>query len=128
MPIEVLLQLVIATLDDLKGQRLVKLNVRSLSNITDFMIVVTGTSDRHVRVLAREVALQAKKHGISPLGVEGEQAADWMIVDLGDVIVHIMQAEARQFYDLERLWNPALQKADVPHVDVIGATPNEPIS
>lgn len=114
MPIEALLQLIIAILDDLKGQHLVKLNVRGLSNITDFMIVVTGTSDRHVRVMAHEVALQAKKHGISPLGVEGEQAADWILVDLGDVIVHVMKAEARQFYDLERLWNPALKEADVP--------------
>jgi ribosome-associated protein len=110
MSIGALLQLVITALDDLKGQQVVQLDVRGLSSVTDFMMVVTGTSNRHVKALANAVALQAKKHGLAPLGVEGEKTADWVLIDLGDVIVHIMQAEARQFYDLEQLWNPALQE------------------
>ena len=121
MSIESLLQLIMMTLDDLKGQQTIQLDVRGLSNVTDFMVVVTGTSNRHVKALANDVALQAKKHGIPPLGIEGEQAADWILVDLGDVIIHIMQAEARQFYDLEKLWNPALQKIVDPPAAVVSS-------
>ncbi len=107
--VDTLLELVTEALDDMKGKDIVTLDVRGLSTVTDYMVIATGTSNRHVKSLAEEVALQAKKAGYAPLGVEGEMANDWVLADLGDVIVHVMQADAREFYDLERLWDPALQ-------------------
>lgn len=114
MCIETLLQLVTTALDDMKGKDIVQLDVRGLSSVTDYMVIVTGTSNRHVKSLAQEVSHKAKQAGYVPLGVEGEMNSDWVLADLGDVIVHVMQAEAREFYDLERLWNPALQPGDAP--------------
>jgi ribosome-associated protein len=109
MSVEALLELVTEALDDMKGKDIIKLDVRSLSSVTDYMVIATGTSNRHVKSLAEEVSYKAKQAGYAPLGVEGAVSSDWVLADLGDVIVHVMQAEARDFYDLERLWNPALQ-------------------
>ena len=92
-------------LDDLKAKDVVTLDVRGLTGVTDFMVVGTGTSNRHVKSLATNVSVELKKHGCKPLGIEGGQIADWMLVDAGDVVVHVMSPEARDFYDLERLWS-----------------------
>jgi ribosome-associated protein len=92
-------------LDDLKAKDVVTLDVRGLTSVTDFMLVGTGTSNRHVKSLATNVSVELKKHGCKPLGIEGGQVADWMLVDAGDVVVHVMSPEARDFYDLERLWS-----------------------
>ena len=92
-------------LDDLKAKDVVTLDVRGLTGVTDFMVVGTGTSNRHVKSLATNVSVELKKHGCKPLGIEGGQVADWMLVDAGDVVVHVMSPEARDFYDLERLWS-----------------------
>lgn len=92
-------------LDDLKAKDVVTLDVRGLTSVTDFMVVGTGTSNRHVKSLATNVSVELKKHGCKPLGIEGGQIADWMLVDAGDVVVHVMSPEARDFYDLERLWS-----------------------
>ena len=110
MPIEDLLTLITSALTDMKGKDIVQLDVRGLSNVTDYMVIATGTSNRHVKSLADEVSFQAKQNGVIPLGIEGEMSGDWVLSDLGDVVVHVMQAEAREFYDLERLWNPALKE------------------
>ena len=110
MPIEYLLKLITSALTDMKGKDIVQLDVRGLSNVTDYMVIATGTSNRHVKSLADEVSFQAKQKGVIPLGIEGEMSGDWVLSDLGDVVVHVMQAEAREFYDLERLWNPALKE------------------
>jgi ribosome-associated protein len=110
MPIENLLTLITSALTDMKGKDIVQLDVRGLSNVTDYMVIATGTSNRHVKSLADEVSFQAKQNGVIPLGIEGEMSGDWVLSDLGDVVVHVMQAEAREFYDLERLWNPALKE------------------
>jgi ribosome-associated protein len=110
MPIEDLLKLITSALEDMKGKDIVLLDVRGLSNVTDYMVIATGTSNRHVKSLADEVSFQAKQSGVAPLGIEGEMSGDWVLSDLGDVVVHVMQAEARDFYDLERLWNPALKE------------------
>jgi ribosome-associated protein len=91
-------------LDDLKGVRTVTLDVRGLSNVTDYLVISSGNSNRHVRSLAENVCLKAKAAGSAPLGVEGEDAGEWVLVDLGDVVVHVMQPATRDFYDLERLW------------------------
>ena len=92
-------------LDDLKAEDVVTLDVRGLTSVTDFMVVGTGNSNRHVKSLATNVSVELKKHGCKPLGIEGGQVADWMLVDAGDVVVHVMSPEARDFYDLERLWS-----------------------
>ena len=109
MPVEALLELATEALDNMKGKNIVQVDVRGLSNVTDYMVIATGTSNRHVKSLAEEVSYQAKQAGNAPLGVEGEMTSDWVLADLGDVVVHVMSAEAREFYDLERLWDPALQ-------------------
>ena len=110
MPIEDLLTVISSALTDMKGKDIVQLDVRGLLNVTDYMVIATGTSNRHVKSLADEVSFKAKQNGVLPLGIEGEMSGDWVLSDLGDVVVHVMQAEAREFYDLERLWNPALKQ------------------
>lgn len=95
---------VIDKLDDLKGQNIVALNVEGKSSITDCMIICTGTSSRHVTSIADHVVQESRAAGLMPLGVEGKNDADWVVVDLGDVIVHVMQEESRHLYELEKLW------------------------
>ena len=100
-----LLDIVLAALDDMKGVDVRVIDVRELTAITDRMVIVSGTSTRHVKALADNVALQAKQHGYQPLGVEGETAAEWVLVDLVDVVVHVMLPDIRDFYALEKLWS-----------------------
>lgn len=95
---------IIDKIDDLKGQQITALNVQGKSSITDYMVICTGTSTRHVISVAEYVAKEAKLAGVEPMGIEGTQTGDWVIVDLGDVIVHVMQEESRAAYQLERLW------------------------
>ena len=92
-------------LEDLKAVDPVVLDVRELSSVMDWLIVASGTSSRHVKSLANNVIMKARQQGVRPLGVEGERVAEWVLVDFGDVVVHIMQPAARSFYDLERLWS-----------------------
>lgn len=100
-----LLEIVLAALDDMKGVDVRVIDVRGLTSITDRMVIVSGTSTRHVKALADNVVLHAKQHGFKPLGVEGENPAEWVLVDLADVVVHIMMPEIRDFYALEKLWS-----------------------
>ena len=95
---------VIDKIDDLKGQDIIALDVQGKSSITDCMIICTGTSSRHVMSIADHVVQESRTAGLLPLGVEGENVADWIVVDLGDVIVHVMQDESRRLYELEKLW------------------------
>lgn len=101
---ETLRDLVVQTLDDSKGQEILALDVSGASSVTDWMVIVSGTSNRHVRALVGSVTDEAKAQGRPPIGVEGTDSNEWVLVDLGDVLVHVMQAETRSFYDLERLW------------------------
>lgn len=98
------MQTAVSALDDLKGVNTVTLDVRKLSDVMDYLVISSGTSSRHVKSLAENVALKAKAAGNAALGVEGADAAEWVLVDLGDVVVHVMQPATRDFYDLERLW------------------------
>lgn len=99
-----LLNTVIEAIEDLKGRDVKTLDVRRLTSITDYMVVVSGTSDRHVKSIADHVIEQAKAAGVRPLGVEGKEQAEWVLIDLGDVVVHVMQPAVREFYQIERLW------------------------
>ena len=96
--------LVLDALDDLKAKDVALLDVARLTSVTDLMVVASGTSTRHVMALASNVVERVKAEGIQPLGVEGEAGADWVLVDLGDLVVHVMLPETRELYDLERLW------------------------
>jgi ribosome-associated protein len=91
-------------LAELKAKDVVEIDVRGKSSVADYMVIASGTSTRHVKSSADEVVRFAKKLGVMPLGVEGEREAEWVLVDLGDVIVHVMLPRVREFYALERLW------------------------
>ena len=95
----------VAALEDIKGRDIVALDVRKLTNVADHMVFCSGTSNRHVKSLADNAAVEAKKRGAKILGTEGEQDGEWVLVDFGDVIVHVMLPETRAFYDLERMWS-----------------------
>jgi ribosome-associated protein len=100
-------QVVAGALDDLKALDVSLLDVRHLTTVTDTMIVASGRSDRHVRAIADAVVEKCKKEGHRPLGVEGQNVGEWVLVDLGDVVVHVMLPRAREFYNLEKLWDLA---------------------
>jgi ribosome-associated protein len=102
---ERLLEIVIAALQDVKGAEIKVIDVRGLTSITDRMVIVSGTSSRHIKALAENVVLEARRHGFAALGVEGEETTGWILVDLSDVVVHIMMPETREFYALEKLWS-----------------------
>ena len=101
-----------AALAEIKAKDVVEIDVRGKSSVADFMIIASGTSTRHVKSSANEVVKFAKKLDVMPLGVEGEREAEWVLVDLGDVIVHVMLPRVREFYALERLWTVGDQPPD----------------
>ncbi len=102
-----LIALIDGALDDMKAKEVVTIDVRGRSTVTDYMMVASGTSKRHVASVAQEVLDKLKAEGIQPIGVEGQDVGDWVLVDVGSVIVHVMMPDARSFYDIERLWSVA---------------------
>lgn len=106
MNVEQLRDLAVKTLDEMKGIDIVTIDVRSLTSITDFMIICTASSNRHLKTLADYVSIKAKELGATYVQIEGEKENEWVLVDLGDVVVHIMLATIRSFYRLEDLWEP----------------------
>ena len=104
MQVEQLRDLVINTLEDMKAFDIVTLDVRGKTSITDYFVIASGTSDRHVKSMAQAVAFQAKAAGEAPLGQEGVDEGEWALVDLNGVVLHAMQPKVRDFYQLERLW------------------------
>jgi ribosome-associated protein len=99
-------KLVLAALEDMKAVNVKLLDVRGLTDITDAMIVASGTSDRHVRSIAERVIEKAREAGRRPLGVEGTRDNEWVLVDLQDVLLHVMLPRVREFYAIEQLWEP----------------------
>jgi len=102
---EQLKEMVVSVLDDSKGNEIRVLDVRSRTSFTDFMVVASGTSDRQVQGLARQLLQKVKEKGIRPLGIEGERIGEWILVDLGEVVVHLMLSQVRDLYKLEELWS-----------------------
>jgi ribosome-associated protein len=105
MKTDELLHIVQTVLDERKGQYITTIDVRGKTSFTDYMVVATGTSDRHIHSLCEYVSEKVQESGLKPLGIEGGQGSDWVLLDLGDVIVHVMTAQAREFYQLEKLWS-----------------------
>ncbi len=90
--------------DDMKAEHIVTLDVTGKSNITDTMIICTGTSKRHVSSIADHITKEAKLQGLEPLGMDGETEGEWVVLDMGSAMVHILQQEQRELYQLEKLW------------------------
>ena len=99
-----LAQLVVEALDDLKGESIRSINVQKLTEITDYMVIATGRSNTHIKALADSVATKVKEAGGEVNGIEGKMQSEWVLVDVGDVVVHIMLAPVRALYNLEDLW------------------------
>ncbi|PHM55786.1 hypothetical protein Xsto_01636 [Xenorhabdus stockiae] len=98
-------QFIIDKLEDSKAQDIVSIDVRGKSSITDCMLICTGTSSRHLMSVADNLVDDCREAGIMPLGVEGQGISDWIVVDLGEVMVHVMQEDSRRMYELEKLWS-----------------------
>ncbi len=102
---EPLKELVVAALQELKGFDIRVMDVRELTTVTDFMVIASGSSDRQVKAMARNVVEKAKNAGHSPMGVEGDRGGEWVLIDLYEVVVHVMLPRVRDFYQLEKLWS-----------------------
>lgn len=105
MQADELLDLVTNVLDERKAENITTIDVIGKTSFTDYMVVATGTSDRHIKALCNYVAMALKEKGIAPRGIEGTQGSEWVLMDLGDVILHVMTAQTREFYQLEKLWS-----------------------
>lgn len=104
---------IVDALEDLKALDIRIVDVRGQTSVTDWLVIASGTSSRHVKSLADHVAETLKsKHGVAALGSEGEDAAEWVLVDFDTVVLHVMQPPIREFYDLERLWERRHRESD----------------
>ena len=99
-----LAQVVLAALEDMKAVNVKAMDVRGITDITDMMVVASGTSDRHVKSIADRVVQRCKEAGYRPYGIEGERDGEWVLLDLNDVVLHVMLPRVREFYALEKLW------------------------
>lgn len=104
LSVDELVQLAVDALEELKGNEITVIDVSEMTDVTSRMVIASGTSSRHLRSLAENVALEAKRANEQPLGREGEDSSDWVLVDLGEVVVHVMMPEARDYYNLEKFW------------------------
>jgi ribosome-associated protein len=109
---QAMLKQVRAAVENLKAKDVVEIDVRGKTSVCDYIVVASGTSTRHVKSIADEVVRMIKDLGIMPLGVEGEREAEWVLADLGDIVVHVMLPRVREYYALERLWTVGDQPPD----------------
>ncbi|MBT7308911.1 MAG: ribosome silencing factor [Gammaproteobacteria bacterium] len=105
-------QLAVGALEELKGNEITVVNVSEMTDVTSRLVIASGTSNRHVRSLADQVAMAAKRAGILPLGKEGDESGEWVLVDLGDIVVHVMLPETRDYYNLEKFWADFSREAE----------------
>ena len=117
MQADELLALVTNVLDERKAENITTIDVIGKTSFTDYMVVATGTSDRHIKALCNYVAVELKEKGMIPRGIEGAQGSEWVLMDLGDVILHVMTAQTREFYQLEKLWSIENIQNDMEEVD-----------
>jgi ribosome-associated protein len=115
MQAEQLSEMVVNALGEIKAQNVSVIDVRGRTSVTDYMVLASGTSNRHVKSLADSVVSEAREKGVRAGNVEGSGVSDWILVDLGDVVVHLMMPATREFYDLEGLWR------DAPNLGVVGS-------
>jgi ribosome-associated protein len=108
---EQLKKLVVDAIEDLKAVDITVLDVRKMTSITDFMIIASGNSNRHTRAIINNVVEKSREKGCRPLGIEGERDGQWVLADLGDVVVHVMLPKIREFYQLEKLWDNEIKTA-----------------
>ena len=99
---------IINSLEDIKAVNPVAIDVTKISSLTDFMVIASGTSNRHIAAMSEHILEGLKETNISGITIEGQGGDDWVLVDAGDVVIHLMSADAREFYDLESLWDPEL--------------------
>ena len=99
---------IINSLEDIKAVNPIAIDVTKISSLTDFMVIASGTSNRHIAAMSEHVLEDLKETNISDIKIEGQGGDDWVLIDAGDVVIHLMSADAREFYDLESLWDPEL--------------------
>lgn len=109
-----LLRSISEAVEEMQGRDIVRLDIRHLSDVSDYFLIADGRSERQVRAMARKVRETLAERGVRPVGVEGEKDADWILLDFGAVVVHLMSTAAREFYALERLWAPEDQPGKHP--------------
>jgi ribosome-associated protein len=111
MHVRTLKKHVLSALEDAKGIDVSVLDVRKLTDFTDYMVIASGTSNRHVATLADKVVERLRAHGVRPVSVEGERLGEWVLIDYSDIVVHVMHPATRDFYNLEKLWGEAAPHA-----------------
>ena len=99
---------ILTSLEDIKAVNPVAIDVKNISSLTDFMVIASGTSNRHLAAMSERVLEGLKENNVSGIRIEGQGGDEWLLVDAGDVIIHLMSSDAREFYDLESLWDPEL--------------------
>tara|TARA_B100002052_G_scaffold41108_1_gene33385 strand:- start:2115 stop:2438 length:324 start_codon:yes stop_codon:yes gene_type:complete len=99
---------ILNSLEDIKAVNPVAIDVKNISSLTDFMVIASGTSNRHLAAISEKVLEGLKENNVSGIRIEGQGGDEWLLVDAGDVIIHLMSSDAREFYDLESLWDPEL--------------------
>ena len=95
----------INALQEVKAQKIIKLDVRNITTVTDFMVIASGTSTRHIKALADKVLKKSREAGYRPIGIEGQEGSEWVLIDLDTILVHLMLPQVRDFYNLEKLWS-----------------------
>lgn len=117
-------EFVVSSLEDFKAVDIQVIDVRGRNPLTDFFVIASGSSSRHVKSMAENLVLKAKQSGFPPLGVEGQRQGDWVLVDLNDIIVHIMRPQTRAFYNLEKLW----EASNEVRKEGLNESPNDDVS